>query len=190
MKKPVKKPVRTSTKRKRKPIKKKGFDPDRIEMTNAEIKAAKNFKEMSQEIITPLEQLAAKIAVDLEAIKIAKKRVHFLRALRGTILSSPHILWCPQRKHQTDILVCEFVCKSPCTHFIERRYICKMLRCTDEQMEECYSVGNDRCRTFYAFEPFALAYINAYKPLHTIHNSLDSLGNVTPTKKKKFRRKK
>ena len=193
---PVRKPKRSPVSaKKRKPVrravkkKKKEFNPDRVELTTIDKREALRFKKTLNSIITPLEQLKEKIESDLEAIKKAEKPIHFLRAMRGVVYGAPHLVWCKHKGHQSDLVICAFVCKGQCTNFNEKRFICKMFRCSDEKIYQCNSEGK-HCDAFRAYQNFPMAYIRAYQPLYRMTTELHKLENPSvPIKKRRKRRK-
>jgi len=159
-------------------------------LTTQEQKEATKFQRISVEIVAALKMLNTKIECDIEAIEGASSKIHFLRALRGTVFGEPHIIWCPEKKHYTDIIVCNHICPVPCSAFKSSKNICKMFRCPEDKIYMCEETGQ-RCDAFLAYSQFSERYIAAYRPLYKIREQLQELTKIKiPDKKKKTRKRK
>jgi len=73
-------------------------------------------------------------------------------------------------------VVCEYACPvsaKPCSAYVSRRFICKLLKCDKDHRDKCEDKGI-QCYAFKIMTPFVDQYTRAYGPIYKIQKDLEA----------------
>jgi len=176
------------------------YNPDKEKIEGGKEKDAKRKGRSLITALIGLKQLQARIEASIEAIDAAQTPIEFYRAWLG-VNNAPSFIHCPDKRGgQVDPCVCNYVCRGKCTYYTSSQFICKALRCEDEQVNKCQDEGV-RCKAFGTFKTFVNRYILAYaiiapelpddeESLETEEEIIESKKQPEPPKEKKKKKRK
>ena len=109
--------------------------------------------------LTGLKQIKERISLVIKMTEEANNLQDFMDAINGSVNTTAGLIFCDDRNGWMDLAYCNTNCPATCYKYNTGRWVCSILRCSNEKITMC-DEKDSKCPAFFLIMDFAQRYKN------------------------------